>query len=172
MVNFLALSKHCGMLSSDSLPALGCIFLQHHWYTDPAVWALDEHVLWKRAKPTYTQKSEGNWGENEESTEALAYTRLGFPRNVVTLCQHVYSYVCPRELCSSQPKRQLLLRSLSHLEEAGIVLTRSRDVPLHGWMQNLTSYLQFKHHVWSHSLGKLWTKTSLCVHGLYSPEMD
>lgn len=149
MVNFLALSKHCGMLWSDSLPALGSIFLRSHWYTDPAVWgALDQHVLWMRAKPT--PRSLKAIGENEESSEALAHTRLGFPWNGITLCQHVYSYMGPRELCSSQPKRQFLLWSLPHLEEAGIVWTRNRDVPLHGcriWLVIFSSSTMFDHTV-------------------------
>lgn len=79
MVNFLALSKHCGMLWSDSLPALGCIFLQSHWYTDPTVWALCQHELRMRAALTHrslqgddhrrtTRSKEPGWHSNTTSS--------------------------------------------------------------------------------------------------------
>lgn len=55
MVNFLAVSKHYGMLWSDGLHALGCIFLQSHWYTDPTVWALCQQELRMRAEPADTE---------------------------------------------------------------------------------------------------------------------
>lgn len=44
MVNFLVLSKHCGMLWSDSVSPWGCVSLTGHWYMGLTMWILGINI--------------------------------------------------------------------------------------------------------------------------------